>query len=209
MCLSLAPNTAGAIFGLATRARITAIRTYAGGTARRFANFRQLPALSAVTQALCNSTVLMRLQAARTMPLEPRDFRGSPDLEPKDAAKMKSMQKPQQGLSGIGVIILLAIIGAGTYIGLQYIPQYIEAGTVDSILSNLEKAQEETPFSSTNAVRDMINKQLTLNQMDDLRDSFKITQDGEAYIVEVSFMRDLNLIYKKQPMPYEQTLTLR
>ena len=122
---------------------------------------------------------------------------------------MKSMQKTQQGLSGIGVIILLAVIGAGAYLGLQYIPQYIEAGTVDSILSNLEKAQEETPFSSTNAVRDMINKQLTLNQMDDLRDSFKVTQDGETYIVEVSFMRELNLIYKKQPMPYEQTLTLR
>ena len=72
-----------------------------------------------------------------------------------------------------------------------------------------EKAQEETPFSSTNAVREMINKQLTLNQMDDLRDSFKVTQDGEAYIVEVSFMRELNLIFTKQPMPYEQTLTLR
>ena len=122
---------------------------------------------------------------------------------------MKSMQKTQQGLSGIGVIILLAIIGAGAYIGLQYIPQYIEAGTVDSILSNLEKAQEETPFSSTNAVREMINKQLTMNQMDDMRDSFSITQDGETYIVKVSFERELNLIYEKKPVNYAKTLTLR
>jgi len=122
---------------------------------------------------------------------------------------MKSVQKTQQGLSGIGIIILLAIIGTGVYIGLQYIPQFIEAGTVDSILTNLEKAQEETPFSSTSSVRDMINKQLMLNQMEDLSDSFRVTQDGEAYTVEVSFMRELNLIFKKQPMPYEQTLTLR
>ena len=127
----------------------------------------------------------------------------------KDTTNMKSMHKTQQGLSGIGLIILLVIIGACTYIGLQYIPQYMEAGTVDSILSSLEKAQEETPFNSTNAVRDMINKQLTVNQMEDLRDSFKVTQDGEAYIVEVSFMRELNLIFTKQPMPYEQILTLR
>ena len=122
---------------------------------------------------------------------------------------MNAAPKKQQGISAIGLIIILAIIGIGTYIALQYVPQYIEAGTVDSILANLEKANEERPFGSTGEVREMINKQLTLNQMDDLRDSFKVTQDGEAYVVEVSFMRELNLIYKKQPMPYEQTLTLR
>lgn len=121
---------------------------------------------------------------------------------------MKSMQKTQQGLSGIGVIILLAVIGAGAYLGLQYIPQYIEAGTVDSILANLEKSREETPFSSAADVSKMINKQLNLNQMEDLRDSFKVTQDGEAYIVKVSYERELNLIYGKKPMPYERTLTL-
>jgi len=122
---------------------------------------------------------------------------------------MISMHQAQQGLSAIGLIIILAIIGAGSYIGLQYIPQYIEAGTVDSILANLEKAQEETPFSSANDVRDAINKQLTMNQMDDLRDSFKIVQDGEAYIIKVSYERELNLIYEKKTMPHEKTLTLK
>ena len=36
---------------------------------------------------------------------------------------MKSIQKTQQGISAIGLVIILAIIGAGAYIGLQYIPQ--------------------------------------------------------------------------------------
>jgi hypothetical protein len=125
-----------------------------------------------------------------------------------DTYTMNSMQRAQQGISAIGLVIILAIIGAGVYIGLQYIPQYIEAGTVDSILANLEKAQEETPFSSAADVSKMINKQLNLNQMDDLRDSFKVTQDGEVYIVKVSYERELNLIYERKPMPYERTLTL-
>ena len=122
---------------------------------------------------------------------------------------MKSIQKTQQGISAIGLIIILAIIGAGAYIGLQYIPQYIEAGTVDSILANLEKAQEETPFSSAADVSKMINKQLTLNAMDDLRDSFKVTEDGQAYIVRVNYERELNLLYEKKPMPYKKTITLQ
>jgi hypothetical protein len=122
---------------------------------------------------------------------------------------MHTRQRTQRGASAIALIIILAIIGAGTYIGLQYIPQYIEAGTVDSILSSIEQAHEEKPVSSANKVRDMINKQLDINQLDDLRDSFKVTQDEEIYIITVSYARELNLIYEKRPMKYEKTLILR
>ena len=121
---------------------------------------------------------------------------------------MNAAPKTQQGLSAIGLIILLAIIAARTYVGLQYIPQYIEAGTVDTILANLEKAHEETPFNSAADITKMINKQLTLNQMDDLRDSFRVMQDGESFTVQVNYERELNLVYRKQAMPYDRTLTL-
>jgi Tfp pilus assembly major pilin PilA len=122
---------------------------------------------------------------------------------------MHTSQRTQRGASAIGLIIILTIIGAGTYIGLQYIPQYIEAGTVDSILSNIEQTHEETPVSSANSIRNMIERQLDINQMDDLRDSFKVTQDEEIYIITVSYERELNLIYEKKPMKYEKTVTLR
>ncbi|MGB5715792.1 MAG: DUF4845 domain-containing protein [Gammaproteobacteria bacterium] len=122
---------------------------------------------------------------------------------------MNSIQKTQQGISTIGFIILLAILGAGVYIGLQYIPQYIECSTVDSILENLEKTNRETPFSSEKGIQDMIGKQLEMNQMDDLRDSFKVTRDGDMYIVRVSYERELNLIYERKPMKYEKVLPLK
>ncbi|MGB5474732.1 MAG: DUF4845 domain-containing protein [Gammaproteobacteria bacterium] len=122
---------------------------------------------------------------------------------------MNTSKKTQQGASGIVTIIILAIIGACVYIGLQYIPQYMEAGTVDSILDNIENAHKVTPVSSTRVLEDMIDKQLNMNQLDDLRDSFKVTQDGETFIVEVSFERELNLVYEKKPMKYEKTLILR
>ena len=122
---------------------------------------------------------------------------------------MSTSQRIQHGASTIGLIIILAIIGAGAYIGLQYLPQYIECGTVDSILSNIEKAHEKTPATSVKNIRDIIDKQLNMNQMDDIRDNFTVTQDGEMYIVKVSYERELNLIYEKKPMKYEKTLTLK
>ena len=122
---------------------------------------------------------------------------------------MHTSQRTQHGASAITLIVILAIIGTGGFIVLQNITQYIEAGTVDSILSSIEKAHEENPVSSANNLRSMINKQLDINQMDNLRDSFKVTQDDEIYIVEVSYERELNLIYKKKRIKYEKTLTLK
>jgi len=122
---------------------------------------------------------------------------------------MHTSQRTQRGASAITLIIIMAIIGAGTFIGLQYIPQYIEAGTVDSILSNIEQAHEETPVTSVNAIHNMIEKQLDINQMDDLRDSFKVTQDEETYTVTVNYERELNLIYEKKLIKYDKSLTLR
>jgi uncharacterized membrane protein len=122
---------------------------------------------------------------------------------------MYTSQKMQRGASAIVSIIILAIIGAGAYIGLQYIPQYIEASTVDSILGNIEKAHHKSPVINADAIRKMIGNQLNMNQMDDLRDSFKVKQDGDTYIIKVSYERDLNLIYEKKPIKYEKTLILR
>lgn len=122
---------------------------------------------------------------------------------------MNSFHKTQRGASAIGLIIILAIIGAGVYIGIQYIPQYVERSTVDSILSNIEKASKSRPVSSMKDVRDMISKQLDMNQMDDLRNSFTVKQDGDMYIIRVSYERVLNLIYTKKIMKYEKSITLR
>jgi len=122
---------------------------------------------------------------------------------------MNTSQRTQRGASAITLIIILAIIGAGTYIGLQYIPQYIECGTVDSILGNIEKAHEKTPVTSVKNIRSMIDKQLNMNSMDDMQDNFTVTQVDETYIVKVSYERELNLIYEKKPMKYEKSLTLK
>ena len=107
---------------------------------------------------------------------------------------MYNSQRKQRGASAIGIIIILAIIGVGAYIGFQYLPLYIEDGTVDSILTGLESADKEKPFTSTQQIRGMIEKQLNMNQLEDLADSFKVTQDEEIFIVNVNYERQLNLI---------------
>ncbi len=121
---------------------------------------------------------------------------------------MYDSQRKQRGASAIGIIITLAIIGVGAYIGFQYLPLYIEAGTVDSILTSIENTDKEKPVTSVQQIRGMIGKQLNMNQMDDLANSFKVTQDEEIFIVNVNYERELNLIYEKKLIITDKTLTL-
>ena len=57
------------------------------------------------------------------------------------------MQSKQAGSSIIGVIIGLAIIGFGTYVGIQYIPQYVESSAVESILTRRGKKSQNEAFN--------------------------------------------------------------
>jgi hypothetical protein len=121
---------------------------------------------------------------------------------------MNPNRRRQRGASPIVILIVLLVVGAAIFIGFQYLPQVVEAGTVDSILESVETAHEESPYRSAEAVREAINKHLNVNQLDDLKDNVKVTDEGKGFAVTVSYERDLNLLYKQQKIPYEKALTL-
>ena len=119
------------------------------------------------------------------------------------------MHRKQKGASAIGLIVMLAILGYGIFIGLQYIPQFLESGTVDSILGSIEANHKASPVGSVNEIQGAIKRQLDVNQMNDMMDKFYVTQNGGTYTIEVNYERKLNLGYKNKLMKYEKTLTLR
>jgi hypothetical protein len=55
----------------------------------------------------------------------------------------------------------------------------------------------------------MIDRQLNMNQLDDLGKNFRISHTDGEYLIEVSYSRELNLIYKKEPLKYEKRIYLR
>lgn len=121
---------------------------------------------------------------------------------------MPNGKNKQRGASAVGVIIILAILGVGAYIGFQYIPLFIESGTVDSVMSSIEQANEKKTFASSAEIRNTINKQLDMNQMQELADAFTVTKYEETYTINVYYERQLNLIYKKKLIETDKTITL-
>jgi len=127
----------------------------------------------------------------------------------KSITTMHNRPKQQQGISAIALLIVIAIIGFGVFVGLQYVPQYIESGSVDSILSSLEKAHDETPFKSKQEIVSRLEKQLYINELEDLKDNISVTRDGDEFVITVDYERELNLLYEKKPMPYKKMLVLK
>jgi len=118
-------------------------------------------------------------------------------------------QAKQRGGSIIGLIIGLAILGTGTYIGLQYIPLVVESSAVGSILNSLVTSNRANPFSSVGAVENALEKQLEVNEMYDLKDNFIVIQGYDSFTVTANYERELNLIYTVRKLQYEKSVTLK
>ena len=115
----------------------------------------------------------------------------------------------QKGGSGIGLIIFLAILAYGVFVGIQYVPQYIEFNAVRAILNDLVEKNKTERLDTMGAVQGAIGNQLYVNQMSALKDSFNITQDRDAFVITVGYERELDLLFETKVMKYEKSVTLK
>jgi len=115
----------------------------------------------------------------------------------------------QHGGSAIGLVIFLAILAYGIFVGIQYVPQYIESTTVDSILNNIAERNKTEPLGDITAIESAIDNQLYINQMTDLKDSFSVMPSKGDYVITVKYERALNLLYENKVITYEQSVTLK
>ena len=122
---------------------------------------------------------------------------------------MYCKQRKQSGGSVFGLIVTLAIIGIGAYIGMQYIPQRIEAATVESMLENIRQDYLSTRVGSMHELQRSIDNQLNINEMNDLKKHIKLTHEAGMYVVRSSYDRDLNLIFTTKQLHYENKVVLK
>jgi hypothetical protein len=114
----------------------------------------------------------------------------------------------QRGGSAIGLIIMLAVLGYGVFVGIQYVPQYIESNTVDTILDSLADKHRKEPFGDAGAIHAAIDNQLYINQMGDMKGNFSVIPSRGSYIVTVRYARELNLLYAIKQIQHEKSVTL-
>lgn len=114
----------------------------------------------------------------------------------------------QRGGSLILIIVVLAVLGVLGFVGLQYVPQSMESGKIDTILTSINRSFDETPVTTEQEVKELIAKRLEINEMLGMNDAFSVKRKDGGFLITVSYERELNLLYEKRPMKYEKTLLL-
>jgi len=120
-----------------------------------------------------------------------------------------SIQQRQHGGSAIGLVITLAILAYGAYVGIQYIPQQIESRTMTGILDSVADMHGKERFSDATAVRRALDNQLYINGVTDMRDNFDVKSNGNRYTMTVSYDRELNLLFTVKTLPYKKSVSLQ
>lgn len=116
--------------------------------------------------------------------------------------------KEQSGGSFIGLVIILALVGYAVYVALQYVPQYIESTTMDTVLHSIEDAHRKEPLTDIRTVQAAVDKQLYINGRADMKNHFSVVPSRGSYIVTVRYQRELNLLFTTRQLEHEKSVTL-
>ena len=122
---------------------------------------------------------------------------------------MNRLSSRQKGASAIGNIIFLVVLGVAVYLGIQFVPIAIESKSIDSILKTIENTQRTDPANTVMDAREKLINLLQINEMNYMTDNFKVEKSDGAILIACSYDRELNLIYKKQPIKYRKNLRLK
>jgi uncharacterized membrane protein len=127
----------------------------------------------------------------------------------KKGGSMKNIPNKQRGGSPVLTIMVLVVLAYGVFIGIQYVPQWTEARSVQSILDSAQSSQATEPLRSEQAVSGKITRMLQVNELNDLTDAFQVTRTGEGFLVEFDYERELNLGWERKAIQHRYSALLR
>ncbi len=100
---------------------------------------------------------------------------------------MNSLLSKQRGMTGLGWLTVLALIGFFTLLFLKLVPVYLDHYSVASTVKSLEKEPLITK-KSPSEIRKMLKKRLNMNYVSDLpKDAIKIKKSDGVLKVDVDY----------------------
>jgi len=121
---------------------------------------------------------------------------------------MNKLPAHQKGASAIVTIIVLVVLGYAVYVGFQYVPQMIESKSIDSVLRTMEDSQKSDPVYTDVDAKNKVIKLLQINDMNNMLNNFTVEKKDGGIVIAFSYDRELNLIYKVQPMKFRKKVRL-
>lgn len=99
---------------------------------------------------------------------------------------MQSLKK-QRGMTGLGWLTVLFLIGFFAFLGLKLIPIYLEHYSIKSVVESLNREPQITKKSPAE-IRKLVMKRLKINSVYDFKKEYlKIKKSGGVMTITVSY----------------------
>ena len=97
------------------------------------------------------------------------------------------MKRNQSGLTLIGFVMVLALVGLFAYVGMKLFPMYSEFYSVKQALKGLA-AEPGIANTDPAKVKDLLFRRLYVSYAENVKpNNVKVTRDGQGYVVTVQY----------------------
>ena len=92
------------------------------------------------------------------------------------------MQHRQRGMTMIGIIVLVAIVGAWLYAGIRLVPKYLEYMRVASTLEKVRDEYDANPGTTEFMLRKAVERHFDIEMVEVITSNdIEITKDGGQF----------------------------
>lgn len=98
-----------------------------------------------------------------------------------------NLARQQKGMTGIGWLLIIALIVFVMLIVVKLLPAYVDHFNVSSVLSSLEK-EPDIDSMSAGEITQTIMKRLDINMVKDVQpDDIYVSQEGTTRVIEIDY----------------------
>ena len=105
------------------------------------------------------------------------------------------MQKSERGMTLLGILVLVVVVGAWVYSGIRLLPKYLEYMKVAATLEKVRDEFSNNPESTEFMLRKAVERHFNIEMVDVISDKdIEIKRDGQMFIMRAAYTDTVPLV---------------
>ena len=105
------------------------------------------------------------------------------------------MQKTERGMTFLGILVLIVVVGSWVYSGIRLLPKYLEYMKVAATLEKVRDEFESNPESTEFMLRKAVERHFDIEMVDIIGpQDIEIRRDGAAFIMRAAYSDTVPLV---------------
>jgi hypothetical protein len=104
------------------------------------------------------------------------------------------MQHRQRGMTFIGILVLIVVVGAWVYSGIRLVPKYLEYMKVAATLEKVRDEYASNPESTEFMLRKAVERHFDIESVTAIdSNDIEITRDGGTFVLRAAYQETVPL----------------